>query len=80
MQVQVIKKLSQQFTIEELKLAETALLSGKAPANTIAGKDRAEKLTHVMAALWVKEEMQKNRTSLNGAMRQFFQRVREAIS
>lgn len=80
MKIPVIKKIVEQYTLEQLQAAEAALLEEQTPAIDIEGDDEGEKLTHVLAAVWVKNEMQTNGTEAMAAIRNYAQRVRNSIS
>jgi hypothetical protein len=80
MKIPVIKKIVEKYTLEELQKAEEAMLEEQAPAIEIEGEDEGEKLTHVLAAVWVKNEIQTNGTEAMTAIRNYAQRVRNSIS
>lgn len=80
MKIPVIKKLVETHTLEELVAAEAALLDEQTPAIEIEGSDEGERLTHVLAAVWVKNEMNDNGTEAMVAIRTYAQRVRNSIS
>ena len=80
MQLPVIKQLVTDHSLEELVAAEEAILEENAPAIKVEGKDEGEQLTHVMAAVWVKNEMEKEGIPLNKAVRNYTVKVRNSIS
>ncbi|MBK7148861.1 MAG: hypothetical protein IPH78_08570 [Bacteroidetes bacterium] len=80
MQIPVIKKLSETYTLEQLQAAENALLNEAKPEIEIEGKDEGEQLTHVLAAIDVLSDMTKNGTDARTALRNYTQRVRNSIS
>lgn len=80
MQIPVIKKLSETYTIEQLKAAEDALLNEQKPSIEVEGKDEGEQLTHVLAAIDILEDMAKNGVDARTALRNYTQRVRNSIS
>ncbi|MBK8658431.1 MAG: hypothetical protein IPN22_06050 [Bacteroidetes bacterium] len=80
MQIPVIKKLSETYTLEQLHAAENALLNEAKPEIEIEGKDEGEQLTHVLAAIDVLSDMTKNGTDARTALRNYTQRVRNSIS
>ncbi len=80
MKIPVIKKIVDKYTLEELVAAEAAILEEQTPAIEIEGDDEGEKLTHVLAAVWVKGEMDTNGTEAMTAIRAYAQRVRNSIS
>lgn len=80
MKIPVIKKIVEKYTLEELVAAEAAILEEQTPTIEIEGDDEGEKLTHVLAAVWVKGEMDTNGTEAMTAIRAYAQRVRNSIS
>ena len=80
MQLPVIKKLSETFSLEQLKAAEEAICNEQKPAIEIEGKDEGEQLTHVLAAIDILNDMQLNKVDLRTALRNYSQRVRNSIS
>jgi len=50
------------------------------PAILVEGKDEGEKLTHILAAIHILEDMQKNNLDARTALRNYTQRVRNSIS
>lgn len=80
MQIPVIKKLSETYSIEQLKAAEDALLNEQTPAIEVEGKDEGEQLTHVLAAIDILEDIAKNGVDARTALRNYTQRVRNSIS
>ena len=80
MKLPVIKKTVENYTLEELKKAEEQILDEETPTIEIEGVDEGEKLTHCMAAIWIKEEMSKNGLSQPQATRNYIDRVRKSIT
>ncbi len=80
MQLPVIKQLVNDHDLEKLIAAEEAILEEESPAIKIEGSDEGEQLTHVMAAVWVKNEMEKEGIPLNKAIRNYTVKVRNSIS
>lgn len=79
MKIPAIKKAVEAYNVEELMAAEAALMEGLPLAIDIEGADEGEKLTHILAAIFVKEEM-KNGSDMMTAIRAYSQRVRNSIS
>lgn len=79
MKIPAIKKAVENYSVEELMAAEAALLEEQQPAIDIEGADEGEKLTHVLAAIFVKAEIEKG-SDLMTAVRAYSQRVRNSIS
>lgn len=80
MKLPVIKKLVNDYSIDELNNAENAILEGQELAIQIEGEDEGEQLTHVMAAIWIQREMEENNVPLAKAIRNYSQKVRISIS
>jgi len=79
MKVNVIKKLAETESVEHLKLAEEAILNGEPLSISVDGEDEGEQLTHVSAALWVKEYSEKEQVDIKDAVRKYTQRVRGSL-
>ena len=80
MQVPVIKKLVETYSIEELEEAEEAIVEELKPKIEIEGEDDGEQLTHVMAAVWIMEKMENDQVPFGKAMREYTAKVRESIN
>lgn len=79
MQIPVIKKLVEYYSLVQLQDAEAAMMEEQKPAIEVEGKDEGECLTHVLASIYIKEKMEQG-TPFNQALRDFSQRVRNSIS
>lgn len=79
MQIPVIKKLVEQYSLTQLQSAEEAMMEEQKPAIEVEGKDEGECLTHVLASIYIKEKMEQG-IAFNQALRDFSQRVRNSIS
>ncbi len=79
MQIPVIKKLVEQYSLAQLQSAEEAMMEEQKPAIEVEGKDEGECLTHVLAAIYIKEKVDQG-SAFNQALRDFSQRVRKSIS
>ena len=80
MQIPVIKKLVEHYSLVQLQEAEAAMMEEQKPAIEVEGKDEGECLTHVLASIYIKEKMEKDGSAFNQALRDFSQRVRNSIS
>lgn len=80
MQLPEIKRLVETFKVEELQLAEQALMNEEPLAITVEGKDEGEQLTHILAAIDILSDMQKNGLDARTALRNYTQRVRNSIN
>lgn len=79
MKIPAIKKLVESYNLAQLQEAEAALLEEQTPAIAIEGDDEGEQLTHVLAAIYIKDKMEQHATPFNQALRDFSQRVRNSI-
>jgi hypothetical protein len=79
MNVADIKQLVDAFTMEQLLKAEEDILNELQPQIEIGGADEGEKLTHVLAAIFCKHEMEREQININQAIRMYSQRVRGSI-
>lgn len=79
MKIPAIKKLVESYQLPQLQDAEAALLEEQQPAIDIEGDDEGEQLTHVLAAIYIKDKMDNHGTAFNQALRDFSQRVRNSI-
>jgi hypothetical protein len=80
MKIAAIKALTEKHELADLKKAEEALLNEQKPVIHIEGEDEGEQLTHVMAAIWIKEYMAQHNADLKTALRAYTDRVRSSIS
>ena len=80
MKIPTIKKVVESFSVDELHQAENALLEEQKPEIEIDGEDEGEQLTHVMAAIEIKNYMAQEEIPFNAALRKYTQRVRNSIS
>lgn len=80
MKLPAIKKLVELYSIPQLQAAEEAILEEKQPEIEIEGADEGEKLTHIMAAVFIIEEMAQKGLDYPSALRAYSARVRTSIS
>jgi hypothetical protein len=80
MKLAVIKKLAETQTLEDLRLAEEAILNEDRPQIEIDGEDEGEQLTHTIAAIQILSDMEKDGVDLRTALRAYTERVRNSIS
>ena len=80
MKIPAIKKLVENSNLEELMAAEAAIVNEQQPAIEVEGEDEGEQLTHVLAAVWILNEMEDNGTDFKTALRMYTQKVRVSIS
>lgn len=67
-------------TDDELRAAEEDLLEERPPRFDIVGDDDGERLTHVMAALWVRAHQRESGAEIMSAIRDYTKKVRSSIS
>lgn len=79
MKIPAIRTLVETYSLDELQAAEEALANEASPAITVDGQDEGEQLTHVFAAIFIKEEMQGG-SDFKTALREYTRKVRESIS
>lgn len=79
MKLPAIKKLVETYGEGELKAAEEALYSEAPLSIEVEGADEGEQLTHVLAALWILEEMGSKKLDYPTALRAYTSKVRSSI-
>ena len=80
MNIASIKALVEAHTDHELQQAEADILEGKELSIAIPGEDEGEQLTHVLAALWVIQNMKESDDNVMSSIRAYTKRVRKSIS
>jgi hypothetical protein len=80
MNVNSIKNLVQKYNLEEIQSAENSLINELSLDIEVEGKDEGEQLTHILAAIFCKQEMVDKGISINHAIRIYSQRVRGSIN
>jgi len=80
MKIGVIKKLAERLSMDELRAAEEALYNDLTLPTMIEGDDDGEKLTHVLAAIFVQEYILENNSDIKSALRAYAIKVRTSIS
>lgn len=79
MKIPAIKKLVEHADLESLKKAEQALYDEQPLSMDVEGDDDGEKLTHILAAIYIKERMAQG-NDFTTALRSYTQRVRNSIN
>ena len=79
MKVPAIKKLVENYSLAQLMEAEVSILEEQIPLIDVQGDDEGEKLTHVLASIYIKDKMENHGTAFTRALRDFSQRVRNSI-
>ena len=80
MKIPAIKKLIENHQVAELLNAETQLMNGEVPSIEIEGNDEGEQLTHIIAAIWIMEEMKNKDIDFKDSLRAYTKKVRESIN
>jgi hypothetical protein len=80
MKIPVIKKLVEEVSLENLQKSEEQILNGEPTIIEIEGDDEGEQLTHVLAAIFILEDMKINHNDFRTSLRNYSQKVRKSIS
>jgi hypothetical protein len=80
MKIPAIKKLVENYSIEQLQEAEEALTEENPMPFEVEGEDEGEQLTHILAAVWILDRMNKDQLEFKAALREYTKMVRESIS
>lgn len=80
MKIPVIKKLVEEHDIDVLRDAEQALYDEQPLPIEVKGEDEGEQLTHLIAAVWIKEHMEETGEDVKKALRAYTLKVRNSIS
>ncbi|CAN5160967.1 hypothetical protein BH23BAC1_BH23BAC1_27950 [soil metagenome] len=80
MKILAIKKLVETQPLKDLMAAEYALIEDKPLSFDVEGDDEGEKLTHIIAAIWILERMKIDDIEFKAALREYTQKVRESIN
>lgn len=80
MKIPAIKKLVESVSIEDLMAAEEEIVDQERCTLAVDGDDEGEQLTHVIAAIYIKDQMEKRGCDFKTALREYTKKVRESIS
>lgn len=80
MKIPAIKKLVENYNLDQLTAAEEALMEEQPLAIDVEGDDEGEQLTHVYAAIWIMKHMEENSTDFKTALREYTKKVRVSIN
>lgn len=80
MKIPSIKKIAETYGMDDLRQAETHILEGRLPHIEIEGDDEGEQLTHVIAAIEIKTQMDTEKIAFPKALRNYTKRVRNSIT
>lgn len=80
MKIPAIKKLVENYTLDQLAAAEEALMEEQPLAIEVEGEDEGEQLTHVYAAIWIIQHMNGSNMDFKTALREYTAKVRTSIN
>lgn len=80
MKIPAIKQLVERYTVEDLIKAEEALLEEQPLSIEVIGDDEGEQLTHILAAVFVLNQIKDTGADFRTALRSYTQKVRNSIS
>jgi hypothetical protein len=80
MNVSTIKWLVENQSMDKLLEAEKALIEDLPLPIDIEGMDASQKLTHALAAVWIKEYMTGQGVDFQQALLQYVKQVREILN
>jgi hypothetical protein len=80
MKIPAIKELVEKYSVEQLMEAEDQIVEEKNLEIEVEGSDEGEKLTHVIAAVWILTEMKHRSLDFKDALREYTKKVRESIN
>ena len=80
MNIADIKYLVESYSLEQLRIAENAILEEQKPHIEVPGNDEGEQLTHLYGAIWISNEIKTKDIKLAKAVRAFSQKVRNSIT
>ncbi|MES2727064.1 MAG: hypothetical protein V4643_08185 [Bacteroidota bacterium] len=80
MKLPAIKQLVENYTLDQLQLAEENMMEERPAGIEVEGDDEGEQLTHILGAIDVLERVRIENKDKSTALREFFQRVRNSIS
>jgi len=80
MKIPVIKQLVETYELETLKKGEEDLMNGVELDIAVEGSDEGEQLTHILAAIWIKEYMEQHHADYKTSLRAYTEKVRSSIN
>lgn len=80
MDLPAVKKLVESCSLDELKQAEACLYEEQTLPIEVDGADEGEQLTHILAAIWIMEDMANRDVKLSESLRDYTRKVRTSIS
>ncbi|MEM9673095.1 MAG: hypothetical protein ACFB15_12535 [Cyclobacteriaceae bacterium] len=79
MNSEAVRILVENYTVDQLTEVEQEIIRGEEPSISVKGEDASEKLTHLLAAVNVLEQMKSEGTEFSAALRQYVLQVRESF-
>lgn len=80
MKVPAIKKLVEKYDQAKLRDAEARLMEDMPLDIEVEGEDEGEMLTHILAAIYIREMIERDKVDFKTALRDYTGRVRESIN
>ncbi len=80
MKIPAIRRLVEGQPLHKLIEAEEALIEERDLPFEVEGSDEGEKLTHIIAAIWILDKMKTEHLDFKEALRGYTQKVRESIN
>lgn len=80
MKIPAIKKLVEKYDQIALRQAEAQIVDDRPLNIEVEGQDEGEKLTHVLAAIYILEKMESENMDFKSALRDYTSKVRESIN
>ncbi|MDQ3073329.1 MAG: hypothetical protein M3Q97_08720 [Bacteroidota bacterium] len=80
MKVNEIKQLTEKYDLPTLQELQGEIENDKPLSHEVPGNDEGEKLTHILAAIWIHEQVTANQSDIKTELRNFAARVRTSIS
>jgi hypothetical protein len=80
MNIPLVKKLVETYALQDLKQAESDLYDENPLSITVDGEDAGEQLTHILAAIWINEDMNERGVNMSESLREYTRKVRTSIS
>jgi len=80
MKIPVIKKLVESYSYQQLQAAENSILNEEVPEIEIEGEDEGEKLTHILAAIFILDHIKELGGDFPTALREYTKKVRASIN
>ena len=81
MKIPSIKKLVENASMDDLMAAEQEIIDRECcTVLEVEGEDAGEQLTHILAAIYIKDQINNRGGDFKTALREYTKKVRESIS